>query len=78
MVTRSPGALCRVRRTPGGVTIEFAGNFVSGPSRLEPALRFVAAAERFRVGDLPGELTAEDRTDLVSRMMSEGLLQAAD
>ena len=58
--------------------IEFATNYVSGPAPLEPALRFVAEHERFAVSELPGELTPEDKLDLVNRLVSEGLLICPD
>jgi hypothetical protein len=75
VVTRSPGLLCRVRRTSNEALIEFSGNFISGPVSLESTLKFVAEHEQFVVGDLPGELSVADKIDLVVYMVSEGLLQ---
>jgi ribosomal protein L16 Arg81 hydroxylase len=75
VVTRSPGLLCRVRRTSNAAVIEFSGNFISGPVSLESTLKFVAEHEQFVVGDLPGELSVADKIDLVVYMVSEGLLQ---
>ena len=66
--------MCRVGTTADEATIAFANNYVSGPLRLEPALRFVAEHERFAVRELPGGLSVEDKLDLVSRLVSEGLL----
>lgn len=74
VVTRPPELLCGVRTMEGQPAIEFAGNFVTGPL-LKPTLEFVAQHERFTVGELPGELSSEDRVDLVSRLVSEGLLE---
>jgi bifunctional lysine-specific demethylase and histidyl-hydroxylase NO66 len=76
-VVRPAELLCRVRTTADQAVIEFAGNFVAGPPHLEAALAFVAHHERFAVAELPGELSAEDRVDLVSRLVSEGLLEVA-
>jgi lysine-specific demethylase/histidyl-hydroxylase NO66 len=75
VVTRPPELLCRVGTTQGRATIEFAGNFVTGPAWLEPTLAFVAQHERFSVSELPGGLTPKDRLDLVRRLVSEGLLK---
>jgi lysine-specific demethylase/histidyl-hydroxylase NO66 len=75
VVARPPELLCRVRATRDRVAIEFAGNFVTGPRLVEPAFEFVAQHERFTVGELPGELSSEDRVDLVGRLVSEGLLE---
>ena len=75
VVARPPEVLCRVRLTPEEATIEFAGNFVTGPRLVGTALEFVARHDRFAVGELPGDLTAADRIDLVKRLISEGLME---
>jgi bifunctional lysine-specific demethylase and histidyl-hydroxylase NO66 len=75
VVARPRELLCQVRIMPDQAAIEFAGNFVTGPPLLEPALEFIARHEQFTVGELPGELSSEDRVDLVSRLVSEGLLE---
>jgi ribosomal protein L16 Arg81 hydroxylase len=56
------------------VSIHFAGNIVTGPVAIEPALRFIAASELFRVRDLPNCLDDEDKLVLVSRLVREGFL----
>lgn len=75
VLVRPPELLCQLRNTADRAGIEFAGNFVTGPPWLAPALEFVARHERFAVGELPGELSPEDRADLVRRLVSEGLLE---
>jgi ribosomal protein L16 Arg81 hydroxylase len=75
IVARPPELLSRVRTTRDRATIEFAGNFVAGPRLLEPTLEFIARHERFAVDELPGDLSPEDRVDLVIRLVSEGLLE---
>ncbi|MGI5208400.1 cupin domain-containing protein [Spirillospora sp. CA-108201] len=77
-VKRTPGLLSRTRSTTDGALIEFATNFVSGPSFLGPALKFVADSDDFRVSEMPGELSPQDKIDLVARLVSEGLLQIVD
>ncbi|MFF0024486.1 cupin domain-containing protein [Streptomyces sp. NPDC005496] len=77
-VFRSPGLLCKVRLGPTEASIAFSNNFVAGPLLLEPALRFVADHERFAVRELPGEMTSEDKLDLVRRLISEGFLRMSN
>lgn len=74
-VMRPSDVLCLVRLAQNEATIEFAGNFVTGPGHIGPALQYVAQNERFRVRELPGDLSAGDRVDLVKRLVSEGLLE---
>jgi hypothetical protein len=78
VVARVPGLPCRVRTNADEATIEFASNYVSGPPHLEPVLRFVVQQERFAVGELPGAISTQDKLDLVSRLVAEGLLQPPD
>ncbi|MFG3142195.1 cupin domain-containing protein [Streptomyces sp. NPDC048211] len=78
VVVRSSDLLCRVRADSDEVLIEFATNFVSGPLFLESTFKFVAEHERFTVRELTGELSTEDKIDIVSRLISEGLLQCVE
>ena len=78
VVIRAPGVLCRVRSTSEEALIEFATNYVSGPLLLEPALKFIAEHHQFAIYELPGELSTEDKLELVSRLVSEGLLNCTD
>ncbi|MFF3412875.1 cupin domain-containing protein [Streptomyces sp. NPDC002742] len=75
IVARPSEILCLVRLTPDRATIEFAGNFVTGPRFLAPALQFIAQNDQFTVSDLPGNLSKGDRMDLVKRLVTEGLLE---
>jgi ribosomal protein L16 Arg81 hydroxylase len=77
-VVRVPGVHCRVRQTEDSATVDFAENFVSGPSFLAPSLQFLARHRKFAIKDLPGDLSAADKIDLVERLISEGLLQVAE
>lgn len=75
VVFRTPSLFCKVRSTSGESRIEFATNFVSGPKYLEPALNFIAEHHHFAVHELPDVLNAQEKLDLVSRLVGEGLLQ---
>lgn len=75
VVVRNSSLFCRVRSDSEQARIEFATNFVAGPAILQPALRFVADRQRFAVSEIPGPLSADEKLDLVSRLISEGLLQ---
>jgi hypothetical protein len=37
-------------------------------------MKFIEINERFTVQDLPGQLSTEEKIDLVGRLVSEGLL----
>lgn len=78
VVARARDQICWVETNAGEVRIKFAANYVSGPLCIEPALRFVAERDCFAVSDLPGGLTPIDKIDLVSRLISEGLLERID
>jgi hypothetical protein len=77
VLERKPSTICRVLRNGQGVAIEFPGNRVAGPHRIEPALRFIAEQTRFTSRELPGELTGDARLVLVRRLVREGLLNVA-
>jgi ribosomal protein L16 Arg81 hydroxylase len=74
LVLRSTGSICRARTSAEEARIEFAGNYVAGPADMGSAMRFIAENERFIVHEIPGKLSREERLDLVSRLVSEGLL----
>lgn len=75
LLERDVRAVCRVVEGDQGVAIVFPGNRVAGPHRIAAALRFVAAARRFKPRDLPGELSDDGKLVLVRRLMREGLLR---
>lgn len=73
-LVRPDGILCRVTPGPARARIEFLGTYVSRSAEWVETLRYVAGVERFRVRDLPGELSDDDRLDLVRDLVAEGLL----
>lgn len=75
-IRRRTGQPCEVSLEGRLATIRFAGNSVSGPVVIEPALKFIALAQHFRVRDIPGTLSGKSKLVLVRRLVSEGLLSA--
>ena len=75
----------RLRRRPGvsmdfdadtaGCTVCFLGRELSFPSRMEPAVAFVASSDVFTVSDTPDCLEAEEKIFLARTLVAEGLLQ---
>lgn len=76
VLEKSPGTVCRVVEEGAWVTIEFPGGRVGGPLKVASALRFVAKAVRFRVGELPDNLGSEAKLVLARRLVRERLLTA--
>jgi len=74
-VSRTPGIVGKVRTSDTESIIEFSGNFVAGPLELEPSLMFIAGNSEFHIKDIPGDITTEDKVELVGRLVSEGLLR---
>jgi hypothetical protein len=74
VLVRRPGAICRVRIDGDLVFLEFPGGRIGGPLRIAPALRFLAATERFAVREMP-ELGSDARSVLARRAIQEGLLR---
>jgi ribosomal protein L16 Arg81 hydroxylase len=64
----------RLEIEDGEVAIYFHGKKVSCPRLAEPALRFIAKKQPFRVSALPGELTPAQKLELVRRLTREGFL----
>jgi hypothetical protein len=75
-VRRRPGAVCRLQRDDGRLTLQLGDRALRAPARLEPALRFVVERERFAVADLAEHLDEHARVVLVRRLIREGLLVA--
>jgi hypothetical protein len=73
-VERRSGVHCVAFATDQHAVVEFAGNRIEEARALEPALRFVAQADRFAVRDLPDCLSDEDKCALVGRLAAQGLL----
>lgn len=70
----------KIQKGSAQISIEFDGNWVSGPLFLEDALLFIAEHECFQVRELPeiSDFPETAKTDLVSRLIREGFLVLAD
>ncbi len=74
---RSAEAICRVLQDGDWVVIAYPGGQIGGPSKIAPALHYIAQAEGFSARDLPGELGDEGKLVLVRRLLRERLLTIA-
>ena len=78
ILAKIKGAICRVVREKDSVSIQFPGNRTRGPSQIAPALEFIAAADRFPVRALPGNLSDNAKVVLCRRLVRDGLLTIID
>ena len=78
VLVKTPGALCRCRVDEAGAMIQFPGGQVTGPTKIGPALQFIARSDRFAVRDLPGDLENGGKVTLARRFIREGLLMIAE
>ncbi|UPT74664.1 MAG: hypothetical protein M0D55_02760 [Elusimicrobiota bacterium] len=74
-VSVRPGPLPLVSMKNGRATIDFSGNSLSGPTRIWPALKFVARTPRFSAKQLPRGMSGAAKLTLVKRLIREGLLK---
>jgi bifunctional lysine-specific demethylase and histidyl-hydroxylase NO66 len=78
VVRRRPGSFCRLRSRGDVLVVLLGDRRLEMPAFLEPAMRRVAEAESFTVGELAAQLPdAVGRAVLVRRLIREGLLTAA-
>ncbi|MFL6236707.1 MAG: JmjC domain-containing protein [Thermoanaerobaculia bacterium] len=74
LVERRRGLACIVETSEDKSAIRFGPNRVQGPAAIAPALEFLRDRRRFKVADLPGDLSNESKVVLVRRLIREGLL----
>jgi bifunctional lysine-specific demethylase and histidyl-hydroxylase NO66 len=72
---RRPGATCRARVAGDRLELLLGDRTLSMPAALEPAVRQLLDAGRFRPADLAGHLDGPSRLVLARRLVREGLLQ---
>ncbi len=74
IVEKRNSMLCHILKEEDSVSIQFPGNIVRGPSRIEPALRFITDSRKFPIKSIPDILTENEKLVLVRRLVREGLL----
>jgi hypothetical protein len=78
VLRRRPGSVCEVRRPDDVLIVLLGDRRLEMPGWLEPAMRWVAERDSFRLGDLAGELPdPQSRAVLARRLVREGLLRPA-
>lgn len=77
ILERRPGALLRVVSEGGMVGLLSADAALWMPAPFAPALRFAARSTRFRVSELPGNLTDSGRLALARQMLRDRLVRKA-
>jgi hypothetical protein len=75
IVSRRAGVPCSSGVAGDKAFILIGSNSVQGPAAIAPVLRFVESHRRFRVADLPGELSESSKLLLARRLIQEGLLK---
>lgn len=75
---RRRGSICVIRLEGGRLSVLLGDRRLRMPTHLEPAMRRIAEASSFRLGDLAPELAdAASRSVLARRLIREGLLRPA-
>ncbi len=76
-VRLAPLAICFVSTDQESVILSYPGDHLTAPIAFEPAFRFVAETDRFRVRDLPGRITDKSRLKIVNKLIACGVLELA-
>ena len=76
-VRHSPLAISHLRHSAGSLDFSQPGEHIAVHRGVEPELRFIAATDSFRVGDLPGAAGEEVKIALVTRLIQSGFLELA-
>ena len=67
-----------MRQTGDTATFRFVGGTLNGPAWLLPQFEWIAKTDRFKVGEIPGEVNLESRLVLARRLVREGYLRRTD
>lgn len=76
-VRRSPLALAHIIALPHTVDFSQPGGAILVHPGAEECMRFIASAEEFRIGDVPGAVGDDIRIALVQRLLQSGFLEVA-
>lgn len=78
LLEKRAGSLCSVSVASDSATIHFPGGSVTGPSWVEPVLRFIRdQRQSFSIASLPDTLDTQGKLVLARRLIREGLLRRA-
>jgi hypothetical protein len=72
-----PDIVWRIEADTEHAHLHFHGKAVSVPWHALSTLRWIAAAQEFTVGDIPGDLESADRYMLAQLLLDQGFLQRA-
>jgi hypothetical protein len=78
LVRHAPLAIAHLRAAQGTLDFTIPGEHIAIHRGVEQELRFIAEAEQFRIGDIPGQSSDDVRVALVSRLIASGLLQVTE
>jgi ribosomal protein L16 Arg81 hydroxylase len=74
-VERRAGLSCRTESDGRSAVLRFGHHRVQGPGSLLTALEFICDHSRFRISQLPAELSDSSKLVLVRRLVRDGLLR---
>lgn len=77
VVRQRPGSFSEMREGPDGVTLQFGRKTITDPDLDLATLRFIEAAESFRVMELPQPPDDAKKVELVKRLVRTGFLELA-
>ncbi|MCZ6604813.1 MAG: hypothetical protein O7A03_06675 [Alphaproteobacteria bacterium] len=69
-----PALIYKLFRDGDRIVISVYGKEIAFPKFAAPSLRHALSAERYRIGDLPGDLDDDGKITLVGRLVREGLV----
>ena len=70
-----PSVLWQLHRGEDTITLSVYGGETTLPLFVEETMRAALSADRFRVGDLPGELDDEGKVTLIHTLVREGVIR---
>lgn len=77
VVGRRPALIYKAAREGDRFVVSVFGKEIAFPNFVAPAVRHALKTNRYRIGDLPGDLDDDGKVTLIARMIREGLLMAA-
>ena len=75
---RRPGMTGAMTFVEDGVMFEFPGNFLQSPEKMFLAIEFLRTHPRFKVGDISGWFTEEEKILWAQHLVRKGYLRIAE